>query len=575
MAVFLRKTTKNALCILLALITALSMCAFCAFAEGEDDVEEDENILYDGDYCYIVNGSNALIVGYLGGGGDVVIPEKLGGLPAAQIRRNVFTEDERITSVHLPKTMIDITDEQFCLCSKLRSVTVAEGNEVYTSVDGVLYKNSGKTIQLHPPAHSTEFDIPNGVTKIAPHAFFTNKKLARVTIPSSVKEIGRNAFYDCEIRREVYIPDSVKKVGAGAFSWCLNLKVLRVPEKLSDIGRRAFYPTYSTTHSDEDFVVLGDGVLVAYLGSNPAYVVIPGYVKTVADVFYADERIEEVVISEGVQQIGDSAFFGCTALERVEVPDSVKKIGDWAFYGCPKLRDVNIPDGAEVCDYSFGACEKLRSVTVNCEKVGSGAFEYCTRLSSVTLGKNVKTVGHYAFYGCEELGELTLPKAVTEIGESALRRTGITKLTLGDSIEKIGQYAFADNDGIVLTVTDGTYAYKYAKKNGYEMKVKEAAANTKKDGDKKKKKSEEKEKEKSFFETLLAFYEEYSLYVIIGGGALILLIVLLIVLLAARKRRRRRLSGEASGKTDSAPDSEPELNLPGIASDPPPENFDE
>ena len=78
------------------------------------------------------------------------------------------------------------------------------------------------------------------------------------------------------------IPDSVKKVGAGAFSWCLNLKVLRVPEKLSDIGRRAFYPTYTTTHSDEDFVVLGDGVLVAYLGANRKYVVIPGYVKTIA-----------------------------------------------------------------------------------------------------------------------------------------------------------------------------------------------------------------------------------------------------------------------------------------------------
>ena len=580
MAVFVKKSLKNVLCLLLALITALSVCSLCVAVNAENGVGENkgigqdddddlknETILYDGDFCYIVNGKNALIVGYTGDGGDVVIPEKLGGLPAAQIRRNVFLENDSIISVHLPKSMKDISDEQFCLCSKLKSVTVASGNEVYTSVDGVLYKNKGKTIQLHPAAHSTEFDIPEGVTKIAPYAFVTNKKLARVTIPSTVKEIGRNAFYDCELVRSIYIPDSVKTVGAGAFSWCLNLKELRVPEKLSDIGRRAFYPTYVTTHADDDFVVLGDGVLVAYLG-KPYYVVIPGYVKTVADVFYANEQVEEVVISEGVERIGDSAFFGCKALERVEVPDSVKKIDDWAFYGCPKLKDVTIPDGAEIGEYSFGACEKIKSVSVNCAEVSYAAFGYCTRLNSVTLGENVKTIGHYAFYGCEALETLKLPKSVTEIGESALRRTGITKLTLSDNIESIGKYAFADNDGIVLTVTDGTYAYKYAKKNGYEMKVKAATANTKKDGDKKKDKDGKKEEEKTFFDTLLELYEEYKLYVFIGAGALILLIAALIILLVARRRRRRRAAPEASAGADS----EPPLDLSAVSADPPPED---
>ena len=589
MLISAKKTAKIMLCLLLALITALSVCSLCVtvmaengvgenkgIGDKDDDEYKNEPILYDGDFCYIVNGKNALIVGYTGDGGDVVIPEKLGGLPAAQVRRNVFNENDSIITVHLPKAMKDITDEQFCLCNNLRSITVASGNKVYSSVDGVLYKDKGKTLQLHPVAHSTEFDIPEGVTKIAPFAFFTNKDLTRVTIPSTVKEIGRNAFYDCETVREIYIPDSVKKVGAGAFSWCLNLKELRVPAKLSDIGRRAFYPTYTTTHSDEEFVVLGDSVLVAYLG-KPYYVVIPGYVKTVADVFYANEQVEEVVISEGVQRIGNSAFFGCTELERVEVPDTVKKIDDWAFYGCPKLKDVTIPDGAEIGAYSFGACEKIKSVSVNCAEVSDAAFGYCTNLGSVKLGDNVKTIGHYAFYGCEELDELKLPSGVTSIGESAMRRTGITKLTLSDNIESIGEYAFADNDGIVLTVTDGTYAHEYAKKNGYKMKVKAAKKTTKKASDKKKKNEPEPEEE-GFFDSLLAFYEEYKTYVLIGGGALILLIALLIVLLVARKRRKRkRAASEASGSSESSgdadnSDAEPPLDLSAVADDPPPED---
>lgn len=580
MLISAKKTAKTLMCLLIALITAFSVCSLCVAVKAENGVgennlpdtkkggdEEDENILYEGDFCYIINGKNALIVGYTGKGGDVVIPEKLGGLPTAQIRRNVFLENNDITSVHLPKAMKDISDEQFCLCSKLKSITVASGNEVYTSVDGVLYKNKGKTLQLHPAAHSTEFDIPKGVTKIGPFAFFTNKGLTRVTIPSTVKEIGRNAFYDCERIREIYLPDSVVKVGAGAFSWCLNLKELRVPDKLSDIGRRAFYPTYVTTHADEDFVLLGDSVLVAYLG-EPYYVVIPSYVKIVADVFYASEEVEEVVISEGVQQINDSAFFGCSELERVEVPSTVKKIGDWAFYGCPKLRDVSIPDGAEVGSYAFGACEKLKSVSVNCEEVSPAAFEYCTRLNNVTLGKKVKTIGAYAFYGCEELSALKLPKSVEQIGESALRRTGLTKLTLSDNIDKIGKYAFADNDGLVLTVTDGTYAYEYAKKNGYEMKVKEATASTRKAGDKKKKDTGENEEEQGFFDLMLEYYEQYKTYVFIGGGALLLLIVLLIILIARKRRKRKR----AAAEVPVAADAETPLDLSAIAADPPPED---
>lgn len=562
-----KNRTKRLLCILLALLTLLAVCPLCADAKKGSDDEEDD-IMRDGDFCYIDNGGGAVIVGYTGSGGDIVIPEELGGLPTTQMRRNVFIENDDIYTVHLPSTMKDISEEQFCLCSNLKSITVAAGNKTYTSVDGVLYTNKGKTIQLHPAAHSTEYDIPKGVTRVGGYAFFTNKELTRVTIPSTVKEIGRNAFYDCELLREVYLPDSVVKVGPGAFSWCLNLKELRVPDKLSDIGRRAFFPTYCTTHADEDFVVLGDGVLVAYLG-KPYYVVIPSYVKSIADVFYADEQVEEIVISDGVKNINDSAFFGCSALEYVTVPDSIEKIGDWAFYGCAKLREVHIPDGAAVGAYAFGACEKLKSVTVNCETVSAGAFEYCTRLNGVTLGEKVKTLGAYAFYGCEELGEITLPKSVTEIGESALRRTGITKLTLGENIEKIGKYAFADNDGIVLTVTDGSYAHKFAQKNGYEMKVKQASSSSKKSDNKKNSDKKKKEEQKN---PLLEFYEKYKTYIFIGGGALVLLIVLLIILLVARKRRRRRRAAAEAAQPQAPPVAETSAEPPAGPEKPAPDD---
>lgn len=540
---------KKTLSVILAVATLMSCCGFAMLAsyaksKSDDDkiqAEDGEEVLYDGDFCYILKGKDAVVVGYIGKGGDVVVPEKLGGHTAKSIRRNVFLEDDNIITVHLSAQMEDISSEQFCLCSNLKSITVDEKNKVYTSVDGVLYKDGGKTIALHPAANSTEYDIPSGVTKIGAYSFFTNKKLARVTIPSTVKEIGRNAFYNCELVREIFIPDSVKKVGAGAFSWCSNLKELHVPAKLSDIGRRAFFPTYATTHSESDFVILGDSVLVAYLG-GPYHVEIPEGVKKIADVFYADEEVESVTIPSTVTSISDRAFYGCTALESVTVPNSVKEIGDWAFYGCSKLTKVNIPDGAKILSYAFGACEKLKKAKINTEKIGEGAFEYCLRLSSVKLGKKVREIDKYAFYACEELDELKLPSRLQTIGVSALRRTKIKELKVGYSVTDIGKYAFADNEGIVLTVTEGSYAEKYAKDNGISIKtIKKTEADKK------------IEEEDDYYSS--DFFEDYGLYVIIGGAVLVVGAVVTVILTVLHKKRKRR-------SAISEPEPEAEADAP-------------
>ncbi len=48
-----------------------------------------------------------------------------------------------------------------------------------------------------------------------------------------------------------------------------------------------------------------------------------------------------VVIPEGVKEIGDGAFEGCTSLASVSIPEGVKEIGDGAFEGCTSLTEIN------------------------------------------------------------------------------------------------------------------------------------------------------------------------------------------------------------------------------------------
>ena len=49
------------------------------------------------------------------------------------------------------------------------------------------------------------------------------------------------------------------------------------------------------------------------------------------------EQIKKVVVKDGVEYIGNFAFFGFAELEEAQISDSVKEIGENAFEGCEKL----------------------------------------------------------------------------------------------------------------------------------------------------------------------------------------------------------------------------------------------
>lgn len=147
--------------------------------------------------------------------------------------------------------------------------------------------------------------------------------------------------------------------------------------------------------------------------------------------------LTEVVIEDGVTEIGKDVFQGCVGLTKVTIPGSVKKIGTWSFYMCKGLKNVDIPANMEIGDssfrqsgleqvtvsggsvgnYAFHRSEDLKKITVNCETIGEEAFSGCDYLTDITLGENVKTLGDKAFYTCDALERVEIPSTVTDIGE--------------------------------------------------------------------------------------------------------------------------------------------------------------
>lgn len=57
--------------------------------------------------------------------------------------------------------------------------------------------------------------------------------------------------------------------------------------------------------------------------------------------FWCCGELEEVIMSDGIEEIGEGAFAGCWNLESedVVIPESVKEVGDMAFSGCCGRKD--------------------------------------------------------------------------------------------------------------------------------------------------------------------------------------------------------------------------------------------
>lgn len=133
--------------------------------------------------------------------------------------------------------------------------------------------------------------------------------------------------------------------------------------------------------------------------------------------------LKEVVIEEGVTEIGVDAFSVCTSLETVTLPESLQKIGEGAFEYCSSLSEIRIPE----------------NVTV----IGQRAFHCCKKLTSVTIPAGVTEIDYATFAYCEELSTVVIPETVTKIGECAFQNCGFSSINIPATVKETDRRAFA------------------------------------------------------------------------------------------------------------------------------------
>jgi hypothetical protein len=130
----------------------------------------------------------------------------------------------------------------------------------------------------------------------------------------------------------------------------------------------------------------------------------------------------------------------------------VTSIGSGAFNNCTGIKSISVPDGVtRIGDNAFDGCSGLTSISLpqGLTSIGDCIFMNCAGLTSISLPQGVISIGTSAFRFCTGLSSISLPQTVTSIGEAAFAGcTSLTRVDLPQAATSIGWAAFTDCSGL-------------------------------------------------------------------------------------------------------------------------------
>lgn len=214
--------------------------------------------------------------------------------------------------------------------------------------------------------------------------------------------------------KAILLPKELEHIDA-AFPGCVSLEKIDV-----DINNRHYQSIDGNLYSKD-----GSKLIQYAIGKTEKIFKIPSMVKSIEKgAFEGCESLENILIPNGVEQIGNYAIAKCKALRKIVIPSRVKSIGWYAFQGCNALENITISNGVRFIDFGvFANCISLRSIIIpgSIKKIGTNAFAGCKSLEKVIILEGTEIIGKNAFDGCMSLRSILIPRSVEYIEDLAFR----------------------------------------------------------------------------------------------------------------------------------------------------------
>lgn len=219
-----------------------------------------------------------------------------------------------------------------------------------------------------------------------------------------------------------------------------------------------------------------DGETLTITGFGEMY----DYEKETAPWYPYREEIREIVIDEGVTEIGDYAFYNLAYVRKVEIPDGLLSIGYCAFQYMSNITKITIPASVGSIEQpAFACCSSLEILFVEKDNPSFCTIEsvlYSKDMTELlcypagksdavfTTPKGVTTIQREAFRDCYDLISVEIMEGVTTIETGAFWDCWqLSSACISESVTYIGADAFGDSwreadEACILTdvIYDGT-----------------------------------------------------------------------------------------------------------------------
>lgn len=253
-------------------------------------------------------------------------------------------------------------------------------------------------------------------------------------IPEGVVEIGDFAFRGNTVIRELVLPASLRRIGCGAFASCRNLEKIAFAENgsLKCIDKAAFESCgLRELDLPEGLEEIGDQAF--YYDGALREVEFPSSLRAIGKKAFCKTGIERLFLNDGLEFAGVEAFACCPCLNCAVLPNRFERIAESLFRGCMRLDRVHLPGS-------------LRSI-------GKNAFEGCA-IRRIGFPSGLREIHEQAFYNCNELRYAPLPGGLTHLEPNAFVKTALDLLEYPDSVQMPvfePQTPFADLFGSFFT----------------------------------------------------------------------------------------------------------------------------
>ena len=216
------------------------------------------------------------------------------------IENDAFNGCKSLTSITIPEKVRKIQGNPFIECSKLTKINVNKNNKTYTSIGGILFTKSKKTLAVYP----------------------YGKKNSAYSVPKTVYKIAEDAFSESSFIRTIKMTNSVKRIEDNAFAHCYRLKNVTLSQRLTYIGEQVFSDTkFNDTESN---------------WKN-------GYLYCGNALISVKQNLKQVTVKKGTRILGTGAIDLCENLKKVTLPEGLLYINDYALHDDTKLSTLTIP----------------------------------------------------------------------------------------------------------------------------------------------------------------------------------------------------------------------------------------